>query len=81
MPGWTGEDSGIRWELALERDDLLPGRLVPGTVRVEARDDVSARRLLVTLRGVERWKYEVTVSDGDVFERHDRQLGELRVRR
>jgi hypothetical protein len=65
MPsGWTGSDGGIDWYLELERADLLPGRLVAGVVRLTAREATTARGCIVTLRGEERWKYEVTTSDG-----------------
>jgi hypothetical protein len=62
---WIGSDGGVDWYLALERDDLLPGRLVPGVLRLTARGDTRARGVFVTLRGEERWKYEVTTSDGE----------------
>jgi hypothetical protein len=61
---WTGSDGGVDWHLALDRDDLLPGRLVPGLLRLTARDATQARGIVVTLRGEERWKYEVTTSNG-----------------
>ncbi len=63
MPTWTGRSGGVDWQLELERDRLLPGRLVDGVVRLAARKAVEARSLLVTLRGEERWKYHVTTSD------------------
>jgi hypothetical protein len=61
---WTGSEGGLDWELELERDDLLPGRLVAGRLRLTARKDVAGRGMIVTLRGEEHWKYEVTTSDG-----------------
>lgn len=64
MRTWTGSHGGIDWDLQLERDDLLPGRLVAGMVRLTARDDTAGRGVVVTLRGEERWKYEVTTSNG-----------------
>ena len=65
MPSsWTGSDGGIDWYLELERADLLPGRLVRGLLRLTAREDTTARGCIVTLRGEERWKYEVTTSNG-----------------
>ncbi len=61
---WTGSDGGIDWTVELARDDLLPGRLVPGRVRLMARDRVHGRAVILTLRGEERWKYETTTSNG-----------------
>jgi hypothetical protein len=61
---WTGSNGGIDWTLSLERDDLLPGRLVDGVLRATARKPVEARGLIATLRGVEHWRYEETTSNG-----------------
>ena len=61
---WTGSNGGVDWGLTLDRDDLLPGRLVAGLLRATARKPVEARGVIVTLRGVEHWRYEVTTSDG-----------------
>jgi hypothetical protein len=61
---WTGSNGGVDWALSLDRDDLLPGRLVAGVVRAMARKPVEARGVTVTLRGVEHWRYEVTTSNG-----------------
>jgi len=60
---WTGSSSGVGWTLELADEDLLPGRLVDGRLRMAASRRVEARRLLVTLRGQEHWKYEVTTTD------------------
>ncbi len=60
---WTGESGGVGWTLELADDGLLPGRLVDGRLRMAASHRVEARRLLVTLRGEEHWKYEVTTTD------------------
>jgi hypothetical protein len=64
MGTWTGTSGGVDWALSLDRDDLLPGRLVGGVLRATARKTVEARGVIVTLRGVEHWRYEVTTSDG-----------------
>lgn len=60
---WEGSSGGVAWALELARDRLLPGRLVDGRVTVTARRDVDARGLLVTLRGEEHWRYDVTTTD------------------
>ncbi|HEY3334805.1 MAG TPA: hypothetical protein VGK16_06150 [Candidatus Limnocylindrales bacterium] len=62
---WTGSNGGVDWALTLDRDDLLPGRLVGGVLRATARKAVEARGVVVTLRGVEHWRYEVTTSNGE----------------
>jgi hypothetical protein len=60
---WTASSHGIAWRLELERDTLLPGRLVGGRITATADDAFEARRLLVALRAEEHWKYEVTTTD------------------
>jgi hypothetical protein len=72
---WDAHDGGVRWHLELERDDLLPGRLVGGRVRVTAGGEVEARRLLVELRGEERWEYETTETDSEGHSRTERHTG------
>lgn len=62
---WTGSSGGVSWTLELARDDLLPGRLVDGHLRLVASHPVDARRLLVTLLGREHWKYETTTTDAN----------------
>jgi hypothetical protein len=64
MPTWQDTSHGVAWQLELERDRLLPGRLVSGRVTATANDDTDARRLLVTLIGIEAWQHEETTSDG-----------------
>ena len=64
MPNWEGSSHGVAWRLELERDRLLPGRLVSGQVTVTARGDMDARRLLVTLVGTESWQHEEVTTDG-----------------
>jgi hypothetical protein len=62
---WTGSSGGVDWTLELERDRLLPGRLVAGRVTLAARRGVAARGLVVTLRGEEHWRYHVTTTDSE----------------
>ena len=42
MPAWTARSGGVDWSLTLETDGLLPGRLVPGTLRMAATHAVEA---------------------------------------
>lgn len=65
VAAWTAESHGARWRLELDRDELLPGRLVGGRVTVDATSTIEARGLLVTLRGEEHWKYEETTTDSE----------------
>jgi hypothetical protein len=62
---WDGSSGGVDWVLELARDGLLPGRLVDGRVRLTARHPIEARRLLVTLRGREHWRYDETTTDSN----------------
>lgn len=75
MKSWTGSSGGVDWGLSLERDLLLPGRLVEGTVRLAARQAVEARGLLVTLRGEERWRYETTTVGANGQAHTERRTG------
>lgn len=56
---------GVDWRLELERDAMLPGRLVPGKVSVTSHGTVDARALIVLLRAVEHWQHDVTTTDAD----------------
>jgi hypothetical protein len=72
---WTANSGGVTWVLDLERDRLLPGRLVPGKVTLTASRGVDARGLIVTLRGAEHWRYDQTVSDGQGHTRTEIRTG------
>lgn len=63
MIAWDDRDRGVAWHLELERELLLPGRLTSGRLRIVAERTIRARRLLVTLTAVERWKHRVTTTD------------------
>ncbi|MEO8469741.1 MAG: sporulation protein [Chloroflexota bacterium] len=56
---------GVDWRLELDRDALLPGRLVAGKVSVVSHGTVDARALIVALRAIEHWQYEVTTTDAN----------------
>jgi hypothetical protein len=63
MPTWEDTSHGLAWRIDLDRDRLLPGRLVAGQVSVTADGETEARRLVVTLIGVESWQHEETTTD------------------
>lgn len=72
---WTASSHGVDWQVELEQTPLLPGRLVAGRLTVTARDRVTARALLVTLRGEEHWRYEVSTTDGQGHHRTETRTG------
>lgn len=55
---------GVDMELELERDDLIPGRLARGVLRLRATKGREIRGAELALIGTEYWKYRVTRSDG-----------------
>jgi SpoOM protein len=59
----TNESNGVTWTVELERRDLLPGRLVNGTVRLQFHDDVDSRGLVIALVATEQWQHEETHTD------------------
>ena len=63
MPSWEASSHGVAWQIELDRDRLLPGRLVAGHVTVTVGGDTDARRLLVTLIGTESWQHEEMSTD------------------
>jgi hypothetical protein len=65
MASWTSSEGGAELRLELERDRLLPGRLVPGRLMVAAHDNLEPRAVMVTLRGEEHWRYNVTTTDAE----------------
>jgi hypothetical protein len=63
----TGQASGrgATITIELDRDDLLPGRLAPGRVRLEAGKAIDTRGLFATLVGTETWQYQTTDRDAN----------------
>jgi Arrestin (or S-antigen), N-terminal domain len=55
--------SGFDLTLELERQDLLPDRLVNGVARIAADDAHEIRAARITLVGVETWRYDETTTD------------------
>ena len=50
---WRNSSHGVTWQVALETDRLLPGRLTAGTITISADDPVDARGLVAALVAVE----------------------------
>jgi hypothetical protein len=62
---WTDSSHGIEWSVELDRDVLLPGRLVAGRVGVTADGPFEARSLIAALVATEWWQHEETTTDAD----------------
>jgi hypothetical protein len=62
-PSWRHSSQGIDWEVALDRDRLIPGRLTAGTIKVTATGDFQARGLVAALIGVEHWQHQETTTN------------------
>ena len=59
-----GSHGGFDLTLDLERQDLLPGRLVNGVARIRAQRGNGIRAARVTLVGIESWRYDQSTTDG-----------------
>jgi hypothetical protein len=60
---WHESSHGVDWRVELDRDRLLPGRLVAGRIGLTAHGTFDAQSLLVALVATEHWKHEVTETD------------------
>jgi hypothetical protein len=58
-------DGGYAFELALETDRLLPGRLVDGQLTIGSARGGAFRAARVTLVGTETWRYDRTTTDAE----------------
>ncbi len=56
---------GFELQLDLAEMDLLPGRLVDGTLSISTGDDRAIRAARVTLAGTERWRHDITTTDAN----------------
>jgi hypothetical protein len=61
---WQQSSHGATWQVALDSDRLVPGRLTAGTVTITADGDIDARSLVAALVAVEHWQHEETTTDG-----------------
>ncbi|HET7472608.1 MAG TPA: hypothetical protein VFJ71_05755 [Candidatus Limnocylindrales bacterium] len=62
---WNESSHGVEWAVELERDVLLPGRLVGGRVSATASDRFEARSLVVAFVATEWWQHEETSTDAE----------------
>ncbi len=60
-----GEGGGFAIGLSLDRQDLLPGRLVDGALRISSKQGGTFRGARVTLVGQEVYRYDQTTMDAD----------------
>jgi len=58
------DSHGVAFEMRLERDDLLPGTTVKGTVSLLARNGIASRGIVAALIATEWWKFQETTTDG-----------------
>ena len=61
---WQDASHGVTWQVALDTDRLLPGRLTAGTITITSDDPVDARGLIAALVAVEHWQHDETTTDG-----------------
>lgn len=59
----TGSDSGVDFEVTLDRLELLPGRLAAGTVRLTFRQGMEVRGIIAALIATEQWQWKRTDRD------------------
>jgi hypothetical protein len=63
-PTWQQSSHDATWQVELDTDRLVPGRLTAGTIVVTANGDIDARGLVAALVAVEHWQHEETTTDG-----------------
>jgi len=67
---------GFDFLLDLATTDLLPGRLVDGTLGLTSHDGGEIRGARVTLAGMERWRHDVTTTDANGHSRTESRTSE-----
>jgi len=75
-----GSDSGVDFELSMDRSELLPGQLATGTVRLTFQHAIVFRGIVASLTATEQWQWKRTThgANGEtttqtVTERHELQ--------
>ena len=63
-PTWQQSSHDATWQVELDTDRLVPGRLTAGTITITANGDIDARGLVAALVAVEHWQHEETTTDG-----------------
>jgi hypothetical protein len=67
---------GFDFLLDLAATDLLPGRLLDGTLSLTSQDGGEIRGARVTLAGTERWRHDVTTTDANGNSRTETRTSE-----
>lgn len=60
----TSSNGGVFWSVELERQLLLPGRAMAGTVTFTPTSGMEIRGCIAALVATEQWQYTETTSDG-----------------
>jgi hypothetical protein len=76
----TGSDSGVDFELSMDRSELLPGQLATGSVHLTFRHAIAFRGIVASLTATEQWQWKRTTQGANgqtttqtVTERHELQ--------
>jgi hypothetical protein len=72
----TNRGGPFELTLELERDRVLPGRLVAGKLVIATESGGEFRGARVTLHGTETWRYDVTTTDAQGHSRTETRTGE-----
>ena len=61
---WQESSHGVAWDVSLDTQLLLPGRLTAGALSITADGPFEARGLFAALVAVEHWQHEESSTDG-----------------
>jgi hypothetical protein len=61
---WQESSHGVAWDISLDTQLLLPGRLTAGALSITADGPFEARGLVAALVAVEHWQHEESSTDG-----------------